>query len=345
MSSEPSAGREIRAVGPRPDAEGLRTAYLELLKLCLCDLAGVGTEAVYRTFEEEPRMYSRELPPEQMDYRVSGRDWPLRALTMTGLQRLDDLQACVESVVADGVEGDLIEVGTWRGGASILMRATLDALGADQRTVWLADSFEGFPPPDRQTFPEDGGADDLSGFNYLAAPLEEVRGHFARFGCDRGIEFAPGLFKETLPSLRGRRWSVIRLDGDTYESTWLALECLYPGLATGGYLIVDDYHFVAECQRAVDDFRSQSGIDEPLRRVDWSCARWRRESEAAAQVEPPRSRLPAAGEEPAARPPERVAAPLPTAREIELQLELDELRERLRAAAAELERAQGRAEA
>ena len=54
---------------------------------------------------------------------------------MIGLRRLDDLQACVESVVADGVEGDLIEAGVWRGGASILMRATLDTLGAEGRTV------------------------------------------------------------------------------------------------------------------------------------------------------------------------------------------------------------------
>src|SRR3954464_6237959 len=106
MSSEPTAGREIRAVRPRPQAEALRSAYLELLKLCLCDLAGVGTESVYRTFEEEPRMYSRELPAEQLDYRVSGRDWPLHAMTMIGLQRLDDLQGCAGTVVGGGGGGD-----------------------------------------------------------------------------------------------------------------------------------------------------------------------------------------------------------------------------------------------
>jgi O-methyltransferase len=66
---------------------------------------------------------------------------------MIGLMRLDDLQACVESVVEDAIEGDLIEAGVWRGGASILVRATLDSLGAHGRTLWLADSFEGFPAP------------------------------------------------------------------------------------------------------------------------------------------------------------------------------------------------------
>src|SRR3954447_23589168 len=191
MSSDLPAGREIRAVGPRPQAEALRFAYLDLLKLCLCDLVGVGTESVYRTFEEEPRIYSRELPAEQMDYRVSGRDWPLHALTMIGLQRLDDLQGCVETIIADGVEGDLIEAGTWRGGASILMRATLDTLGADDRTVWVADSFQGFPAGEAQNFPEDRELDDLGPFDFLAVPLDEVRDNFARFGCDRGVRFVP----------------------------------------------------------------------------------------------------------------------------------------------------------
>ena len=64
---------------------------------------------------------------------------------MVGLNRLDDLQACVESVVRDGVEGDLIEAGTWRGGASILMRATLDSLGATDRTVLRRRLVPGLP--------------------------------------------------------------------------------------------------------------------------------------------------------------------------------------------------------
>jgi O-methyltransferase len=343
MSSDRTAGREIRAMRPRPQAEALRSAYLELLKLCLCDLVGVGTESVYRTFEEEPRIYSRELPAEQMDYRVSGRDWPLHAMTMIGLQRLDDLQSCVESVVADGVEGDLIEAGTWRGGASILMRATLDTLGADERTVWLADSFQGFPAPDPDAFPEDDAADDLSPFNFLAAPVEQVREHFARFGCEAGVEFVPGFFNETMPGLRSGRWSIVRLDGDTYESTSQALEALYPGLAAGGYLIVDDYHFVGECRRAVDDFRAENGIDEPLEQVDWSCMRWRRQSKpAAADASEPA--LPDRLEVERAAP-DRPPAAIPSVGEIELERELDAVRERLRAAESELERMKGRAEA
>jgi len=53
-----------------------------------------------------------------------------------------------EDVIARGVPGDFIETGVWRGGACIFMRAILKAYGVTDRTVWVADSFEGVPPPD-----------------------------------------------------------------------------------------------------------------------------------------------------------------------------------------------------
>lgn len=324
--------REIRAARPRPGAEPLRLAYLELLKLSLCDLAGARTLSVSRTGDTrrpDSQVVCRELDDEQLALRARGSDWPFSGLTMVGLKRLDDLQACVESVVADGVAGDVIEAGAWRGGASILARATLDSLGADERTVWVADSFQGLPAPDPGAFPEDREL-DLSQVDFLAVAAEEVRGHFARFGCEQGVELVEGFFDETLPGLRDHRWSVIRLDGDTYEATWVGLESLYPGLSAGGYLIVDDYGLIDECQAAVDDYRREHGLTEPIETIDWNGVRWRREGEPDASPASP------------AGTPRRVSTPssersgqnaartrIPTEREIELERELDELRERL----------------
>jgi O-methyltransferase len=325
--------REIRAARPRPGAEPLRTAYLDLLKLCLCDLAGARTLSVSRTGDTrrpDSQVKSRELGEEELPLRVMGSDWPYSGLTMVGLQRLDDLQACVESIVGDGVEGDLIEAGAWRGGASILARATLDSLGADDRTVWVADSFRGLPEPD-PGFPEDRHL-DLSRVDFLAVPAAEVRAHFARFGCEQGVRLVEGFFDQTLPELRGRHWSLVRLDGDTYEATWVGLDSLYPGLSLGGYLIVDDFGLIPECRAAVHDYRREHRISEPLEEVDWNGVRWRRESgsgpgpasapEASRRVSRPLSRV-SARRENAAR------APIPTERELELERELAELRERL----------------
>jgi O-methyltransferase len=262
--------REPLAAGPGPDPDALRNAYLTLLKLCLCDLGGTSTVSVWK--DPGGVVMARDLIGDDLQIRALGLDWPLEGLTMVGLHRLDDLQACVESLVCDRVEGDLIEAGAWRGGASILMRATLDALGEEQRRVWVADSFAGFPEPDEAH----ADTKELVDVDYVAVPLKEVQANFARFGCDRGVEFVPGFFHETMPGLRGRRWSLLRLDGDSYEATWLTLQSLYPGLSVGGYLIIDDYGAVEECSRAVQEFRKRHGISEPIEQVDWTCARWRR---------------------------------------------------------------------
>jgi O-methyltransferase len=327
-----AAAREIGAAGPGPDADALRRAYLDVLKLCLTDLGGTTTGSV--GLGDAGAVASRELAGEQRRLRAAGMDWPLHGLTMVGLNRLDDLQRCVESVVRDRVEGDLLEAGVWRGGASMLMRATLDALGDRERTVWVADSFQGFP--ERDAHDRDSNAAPWSSMDYLSVPVEEVRASFARFGLERGVRFVPGFFQETLPALAGGRWSLVRLDGDTYDATRLALDALYPGLAVGGYVIIDDYGVVEDCSRAVHDFRAEHGIDEPLEQPDWASARWRRET-------PGPDREPAAAPEVAQRPAPRpvsrtVGTRVATLEEVELTGQVAALRERLAAAEQELER-------
>jgi O-methyltransferase len=315
-----SAARAARAPGPGPAAEELRTAYLELLKLCLCDLAGTTTQSVGAL--PDGAVMSRELRGAGRRLRAAGMDWPLQGLTMIGLRRLDDLQACVEAVVRDGVAGDLIEAGAWRGGASMLMRATLDSLG-EERMVVVADSFQGFPA---------GAEENLAGFDFLAVAVEEVRASFGRLGLDRGVEFLPGFFEETLGALAGRTWSLVRIDADTYAPTRAALDALYPGLVPGGYVALDDYGSFEGSRRAVEEFRAEHGIAEPIEEIDFTGARWRRED--ATPIVP---RAASGAAAPAPRPVERAgAAYIPTAAELELARERDALRERLAAAEAQI---------
>jgi O-methyltransferase len=331
--------RQPSAAGPGPEPERLRSAYLDVLKLSLCDLGGASTTSVWK--DPSGIVMSRPLRGEEVWLRALGVDWPLQGLTMVGLNRLDDLQACVETIVRDGVEGDLIEAGTWRGGASILMRATLDTLGAHDRSVWVADSFEGFPIPDEQH----AETEPFAAVDFLAVPLEDVRAHFALYGCEQGVEFVPGFFQETLPGLTDGRWSLLRLDGDSYEATWTTLESLYPGLSTGGYVVVDDYGALAECQQAVEDFRREKGIEDAIETVDWTAVRWRKTSATPTERRPS---APAGGQ--AAQAPvkraQRSGDSRPRdieeiAREGELKREQEQLRERLAEVEAEVERLRG----
>jgi len=215
--------------------------------------------------------------PTQTQERSEGLDWPLLAQTMMGFKRLDNLQSCVERALADQVPGDFIETGVWRGGATILMRAILQAYQVKDRTIWVADSFAGLPRPDAGKYPADA-KDDHYTFAQLAVSLEQVQENFRRYGLlDGQVRFLQGWFKDTLPAAPITALAVIRLDGDMYESTMDALVNLYPKLAPGGFVIVDDYGAVPASKAAVHDYRRQHGIEDEIQRIDWTGVFWRRE--------------------------------------------------------------------
>jgi len=241
------------------------TLYLDLMKRIL-------TNSIY----EDPNISPRQPPCYVRQLRENGEDWPLIAHTMIGVKRLDNLQSCIETVLAEKIPGDLIETGVWRGGAAIFMRAILQAYGVTDRRVLAADSFEGLPPPNPEQFPEDAG-DEHHENTYLAVPLEEVQRNFERYGLlDEQVVFIKGWFRDTLPHLSANSFAVIRLDGDMYESTWEALTHLFPKLSVGGYVIIDDYKVVPGCRTAVDHFRQKYGIMDPLHEIDWAGVYWRR---------------------------------------------------------------------
>lgn len=209
--------------------------------------------------------------------REFGLDWPAHAETMVGLRRLANVKHAIATIVAEDVPGDLIEAGVWRGGSAILMRAALAAHGDEQRRVWVADSFAGLPTASPR-YPIDRGL-DYDTEAQLAVGVEHVRANFARYGMlDERVRFLEGWFKDTLPSAPIERLSLIRLDGDLYESTIDALNALYGRLSVGGFCIVDDYGALEACRLAVLDFRAEHGIGEPIIPIDWTGVYWRREA-------------------------------------------------------------------
>ncbi len=239
--------------------------YLDLLKRCLT-----------RTLFPDKR-YDNDGPDAslQLSYsherRHEGRDWPVEAMTMVGVKRLDSLQSLMLSAIVDhGVPGDVVECGVWRGGASIFMRGVLVASGQSERCVWLYDSFQGLPKP------KDKDDIDLSMFSdYLGVPLSQVRENFKQFGLlSERVKFVPGWFKDTLPTADVGQIALLRLDGDMYESTRDALENLYPKVSSGGYVVIDDYGAIAVCRAAVADFRKSVGISAPIVPIDWTGVYW-----------------------------------------------------------------------
>lgn len=244
--------------------------YLDLMKRCL-------TDSIYGNEEQGPDPRNAKFD-RLLRFRGAPRGgWPSHAHTMIGTDRLNNIQQCIESLLRRRVPGDLIETGVWRGGATIFMRAVLKAYCATDRAVWVADSFQGLPRPQPEKFPADAG-NRLHAFKKLAVSADTVRENFAKYGLlDEQVKFLKGWFKDTLPQAPIEKLALIRLDGDLYESTWVALESLYSKLAVGGFLIVDDYGAAGECRQAIHDFREKLGISEAIKQIDWTGVYWQRE--------------------------------------------------------------------
>lgn len=242
-----------------------QSLYLDLMQKCL-------TNTIY----EDPPQDKWSGGKYNLKIRDRGLDWPSRAHTMIGIQRMGNIRKLTEYVITHNVPGDLIEAGVWRGGACIYMRAILKAYGVTDRIVWCADSFEGLPEPDAQQFPQDA-RDIHHTFEPLKVPLEEVKDNFTKYALlDGQVKFLKGWFKNTLPDAPMKRLSIARLDGDMYQSTSEGLMYLYDKISPGGYVIVDDYGAVPGCRAAVNDFRRKHGITTSIHNIDGIGVYWQK---------------------------------------------------------------------
>ena len=243
---------------------------------------------------------------------IDGSGWPPNgwALSMAGQRRLDSFSALVATAVEDGVPGHVIETGVWRGGMSFMAAKTLELLGASAagRLTYLADSFRGIP--DQVAYKPAIQANvtlkhlsmqsglDLHSHTYEILNnnnVQRVMKDAQAVGLDMSrLRFVEGYFNDSLPALiraePALQFAVVRLDGDTFFSTYEAIEILYPHLSPDGFLIVDDYLDWKTCRAAIDTYRTVHGIKEPIVAVPHNSTEivrgvyWRKSSRQALQV-------------------------------------------------------------
>ena len=263
----------------------LRNLYLDLLKSVIINDIYKDPPIIRKKYV--PKSLPKEIKEFFPGYRIGNRyntqerdegfDWPSVAHSMIGRKRMNNLQYCVETVINESIPGDLIETGVWRGGACIFIQGILKAYGETHRKVYLADSFEGLPPPNHDKYPQDRNS-QFHKKTPLKVSLEEVKDNFQLYGLlQPNVVFLKGWFKDTLPNAPIREISVLRLDGDMYESTMDALVNLHCKVSPGGFVIIDDYGLLPECREAVQDFLRMKKLEDILQiqEIDTSGRFWR----------------------------------------------------------------------
>ena len=201
--------------------------------------------------------------------------------TMTGPERVQALVNAARYIVANGIEGDFVECGVWRGGSSMAVALTFKELGDVGRELYLYDTYEGMNAPTEHDVELDGKRADVTfadrrlsddSSDWCRSPLDEVEQNLASTGYPRAkLHFVKGKVEDTIPAeMPNGAIALLRLDTDWYESTRHELEHLYPRLVRGGVLVIDDYGHWAGARKAVDDYIAEHKLCLLLNRVDYT---------------------------------------------------------------------------
>ncbi len=226
-----------------------------------------------------PRAGAVRLPPDLSahDRAIVERIAPF---TMTSVERQMALIHAVRHLVRHKIDGCLVECGVWRGGSSMAIALTLIEEGDTSRDLYLFDTFEGMTAPqdvdttaDRTLAQTHLDRDaDRSGSVWAVAGIDEVRHNMQATGYpeDR-VRYVKGPVETTIPAgARVGPIALLRLDTDWYESTKHELAHLFPLLAEGGILIIDDYGHWEGARKAVDEYFASCGRSFYLHRVDYT---------------------------------------------------------------------------
>jgi O-methyltransferase len=146
---------------------------------------------------------------------IKGRGDPIRDMTVA---------LALETIDREEIEGDMAELGVYRGEMAILYHRILP-----NKELYLFDTFTGFPTKDLEVFEDDRFSD---------TSIEYVK---SRIGNGKNVIFKPGYFPETVSGMEECRFCFVMLDADLYKPTRAGLEFFYPRMSRGGYIFLHDY--------------------------------------------------------------------------------------------------------
>jgi hypothetical protein len=198
--------------------------------------------------------------------------------TMTSPERLYGLIEAIKYITKNKIDGDIVECGVWKGGSMLAAAEVLHNNNDANRQLYLYDTFEGMPPPtDKDISFADQKAAQMLGKNdnkeenlvWAYSTLETVQKtmSLSEYPANH-IQYIQGKVEDSIPGSMPQKIALLRLDTDWYASTKHELLYLFPKLATGGVLIIDDYGYWKGARKAVDEYFEENKIQILLNRMD-----------------------------------------------------------------------------
>lgn len=128
------------------------------------------------------------------------------------------------------IQGNMIEVGSWRGGCGVMMALN------NNLTTYLCDTFNGcVKASDMDSWYKGGEHSDCT--------IEDVKTLINDLRIE-GVSVLNGVFPEdTGESIISSKFKFAHIDVDTYKSAKEAFPMIYNRLVVGGIIVFDDYGF------------------------------------------------------------------------------------------------------
>jgi O-methyltransferase len=211
--------------------------------------------------------------PWDLDPQTIATYGKVRPFTMTSAERINALVAAARYIIAADIPGSIVECGVWKGGSMMAVAMALVSAHRADRDLYLFDTFRGMTQPtqvDGEHVQTTWASHEKDTHNTWAyAGLDEVKANMATTGYPPDlVHYVVGKVEDTIPQSAPGPIAILRLDTDWYESTKHELDHLFPRLAKGGILIIDDYGSFPGARKAVDEYVSKHQLALFLSRID-----------------------------------------------------------------------------
>ena len=182
-------------------------------------------------------------------YFVPGDRTPRKvcALDAWDTVRRDIIILLLRELLARRVEGDLAELGVFRGNSARLIHHYLP-----ERPLYLFDTFAGFDERDLKVeHAQTGRKESTAAFSQTG--VERALRNIAPLNSN--VQVFPGYFPESAPPfLRNKRFAFVHLDADLYEPILAGLKFFYERVVPGGFILVHDFNSWPGARKAVQEF-------------------------------------------------------------------------------------------
>lgn len=132
------------------------------------------------------------------------------------------------------LEGDIIEVGVWRGGSG----AILAKAAGEYSTVYLCDTFEGVVKAGEKDYVYKGGEHSDTAIEIVEELTRQLK--------ISNVVIVKGIFpEESENEVRSKKFKICHIDVDVYDSAKDVFQWVWPKLVRGGIVVFDDYGFAA----------------------------------------------------------------------------------------------------